>query len=72
MIKWCIIEFQPFLKHLRYHMKINMAFEKKSARLALLSLIDEVIQKKVNMLLVFSLIFQKPSILLTMIFCWTN
>ena len=43
--KICIIEFQLSLKFLRYCMKINMAFEKKSStHLALLSFIDKVIQ----------------------------
>ena len=43
--KWCIIEFQPSLKYLRYCMKINMAFEKKSSTLlALLSFVDTIIQ----------------------------
>ena len=43
--KWCIIEFQPALKYLRYYIKINMTFEKKSStHLALLSFVDKVIQ----------------------------
>ena len=73
--KICIIEFQPSLKYLRYYMKINMAFEKNHlpiwrcfhSKIKLYKLL-----KKVNILLLFSLIFQKPLILLTMIFCWTN
>ena len=48
--------------------------KKTSTHLALLSFVDKIYKlfKKANMLLVFSLIFQKPLILLTMIFCWTN
>ena len=73
--KSCIIEFQPSLKFLRYCMKINMAFDKTHLppwncfhlQIRLYRLL-----KRANMLLVFSLIFQKPLIRLTMIFWWIN
>ena len=51
------------------------SFRKESStHLAFLSFVDKLYKllKKVNKLLVFSLIFQKPLILLAMIFCWKN